>query len=436
MNSVEKTKIKEEKSEMKTLKKFAAVLLLIAALCPVLVFYPAAADADADIIWWSDGSAYEQFQVKGELKTGKNNVLVNDGYLRFNAERAGYYAIDITVDPSESKRGAGFDLIKIDSENKADFVFTDMGVSLWINEVDDGNGFKGMVFYIDKPGTYYARINGTEHIGDKYIEDIKFGCTADVRFLGDFVSVSFNKDTLTIGSDLGGIWHESPKVVGCPCTYTFSDGNTYSGGIIGSVDKLASGNRTLSFNISNGPDIEVTVTLETIVDSIEEVVLPDGYLPSRMYHFDPHELMTDSHFCDVTFIHPEYVELHFKDGTVKKATLDSTETWFENCNNFSCAGEDHFIYSEYLFIEDSKLVYRLSVDNIDIYEEPVKNTVSRISDFKKYLSEVHGLLKSIHIGSLDDTAESIKTVSGEIFDLTKSYIEYLRFIDSKNITAI
>ena len=130
------------------------------------------------------------------------------------------------------------------------------------------------------------------------------------------------------------------------------------------------------------------------------------------------------------------MELHFKEGTIKKATLNSNENWLENCNNFSCGGEDHYIYSGYCFYEDGKLEYSISIDNIDIYEKPVKNTVSRISDLKTYISEVCRLLKFIHFGSLDDTAESLKTVSGEIYNLTKTYIEYLRFIDGKNITAI
>ncbi len=418
---------------MKTLKKSAAVLLLIAALCNALVFYPAAADTDVDTVFWSVWNGSEQvltpFTVKGELKTGKNDVMVNDGCLSLHAECSGYYAIDIT---SPSEKGVLFEVATIDSKNKANNVFSTYGCCMWIDDVDDGKGFNGIIFYIEQPGTYYIRFSYEEYIDGKYVTEDIFACSADVRFLGNLISVSAGKNPLYIGTDISLVWpYEDYHTVGFGCTFVFSDGITYPGGNIGVVDKLAPGKRTLSFELSNGPEIEMQVNLASLIDSVEEVVLPDDFTPARIYRFDPDDYQGYSS----NFSRPGYLELHFKDGTAKKVALDSTETGTECWKSFRYGGKDHSVYS-YIHYPGDGEVFSISVDDIVVYEKELKRVSSGVSDLMTFLLEVSELLKSVHTGSPDNTAKNISAVSCEIYNLTKAYIQYLRFIAENDIAII
>ena len=437
MSSVEKYQRGE--IEMKTLKRITAIILFIAALCPMFVFSCAAAYVDD--VWWSECNGFEEnlYPVIGELLTGQNDVLVNDGCLVFNAKNSGYYSISITVDPSESKRGAGFEIATIDDDNEANVVFSNGGPCLCIDEVDDGKGYKGIIFFINKPGTYYARFTYDEYINNKCVIGDIFACSADIRYLGDIVSVSFGKDPLYIGKDISLVWpDEDYHTVGFRCTFTFSDGNTYLSGSCGRVDELTSGKRTLRFSLSNGPSIEIKVNLASLMDLLEEIVLPDDFTPTIIYHFDPHYITAYSYASGKSFSHPEYFEMTFTDGSVKRIPFDMEDATHDRCHFvFSLGGEDHSTWAYYILDDyGNNYVYRVLVDDICFFDIPANTVSSCASDFNVFLSEARGILKSLRADFFIDTVKSAVAVSHEMLNLTKSYIKYLRFIVRNNITVI
>ncbi len=398
----------------------------------------AADTADIEEVMWhalsggEEGDGYRALPVRGELSVGENNVNVNDGCLSFYAEKSGYYAIVETVDPSESKNGATFDIAAVDSENKANFIFSTNGPRLSINEVNDGNGYKGIVFYIDEPGTYYFRFYDEDYIDGKYVETDIFSCSEEIRYLGDLVSASFGKDTLYIGKDIDSTWGD--RSVDFRCDLSFSDGNTYSSGLLGSVDELEPGDRTISFSVSNGPSVAVNVKLAGLTEKIEKIVFPDDFTPAVTYHFEPIYNGVSSR----TYSYPEYVELHFTDGSVKKVDFDSDEKWVECSSSFTLGSDNqyHYIKTEYVYMSETEVMFLVNLDGVRVDEMPVKHISPSNSDFGTYLSNAGGLLKFLRTGSLVDTLGNIGFVAGALLGLTKNYFKYLGFITEKRVESV
>ena len=420
---------------MKTVKRLLVATLVIAAIFSAFAFSAAAADTAGTVFWsvWSgieEGSVYKPFAVKGEISTGTNNVNVNDGCVSFDAESSGYYAMVITVDPSEQKSGVAFDLATADSENKADCFFSTYGPGEWIDIVEDGNGYSGIAFYIDNPGTYYFRFYYEDYIDGKYITNEIFGCSADLRFLGDFVSVSLGKDPLYLGTDVASVWGDN--VVCFNCDLSFSDGNTYSCGMFGDIDELAPGERKLSFNISNGPEIRTGVNLISLAETVEKIVLPDDFTPAVTYHFS-------GNICDLydrTYSYPEYVELHFGNGTVKKVEIKTSEYWLVCSGGFTLDGEEHYVETKYVYIDETEWVFRVLIDGVCFDEKPVKNDSSFVSDLTAYFAGVKRLVPSVHSGSISDAVSDFGTAALLFRSLTKALMDYFCFVLDNRIAFI
>lgn len=425
---------KKEKSEMKTVKRLLVPVLVLAA---ILSAFASGASADGtDTVFfnvWVNNTTteYKPFPVRGELSVGRNDVTVNDGCLRFEAENAGYYAID--VDSSETDRYICFDISETDGENKEKrSVFSTNGPSTWIDTIEGADGYTGTVFYIDKPGTYYSRLYTEHYVDGEFVNGEKFACSADIRFLGDLVSVDFGKDPLCLGPDVEIIWDGDAVIFACDLT--FSAGSAYRCETIGRPDKLEAGKRTILFNISNGPDVNVNVNFITLAQKTGKIVLPAGYTPTVKYSF-PNNIL-DSY--KTAFSHPEYVELHFKDGTVKKVDLPSKDFWLECNGGFTLGEETHFVETKFSLINEKDWVFRVYIDGLLYEEMPAKITFSFLSDLSVYFSGIGQLLSSLsYTGNINGTLDNIIAVPALAGRLTKRFfIDYLFFVLGKSFSLI
>ena len=420
---------------MKTIKHLLIPVLVIAAI--LCVFASGAAADGVDSVFFFDytseeGIVYKPVPVRGELSVGKNDVTVNDGCLLFKAENAGYYAVTITEDPSETEKYAMFDLAQIGSGNKAQMVFSTNGPSTWINEIEGADGYSGIVFYIDKPGTYCSRFYNEDFVDGRHVAGEEFACSADVRFLGELVSAGFDKDPLYLGMDVANLWGDGS--VTFTCGLTFSDGNTYQCGMAGWADKFEAGKRTIRFNISNGPDVKVSANFISLTQKIDKLTLPENYTPEIIYRFSalPYETY------ERIFSHPEYVEIHFKDGTVRKVDVRSDDFWLECSGGFTLGEEEHYIETAFISIDENEFVFRIFVDGVLFEEMPVKNTSSFISDLSVYFSGIGQLLHYLrftgNIRGMIDNFTAVPALAGRLSK--KFFVDYLSFILSNGISFI
>ena len=418
---------------MRTLKRFAAIILVIAALCPVLAFYSSAAD-DIDTvffpIWDGECDIYTPFEVKGTVSLGDNTASKDDGSCwSFNAEETGYYFINC---------GCCYEIDSLRDNNLAEWVFSNDMSGAFSDGVKDGDDYYS-IFYIEKAGTYYFRFYTYSYNSTPEPDS----CLVSLVFAGDLVSLGYDKDPLYMGVDFlvedsGYNFLEGAESVRCydgnaEMLIEFSTGKICtSDSVYGIIDKWEAGKRNFKVDLSNGPEYDLEINLVRFSDSVEEAVLPDSFTPEATYHFSGN--IYETH--DTTYSYPEYVEIHFKDGSVKKVDMYFGKTWLECSDEFTFEGAKHYVETEYRFLNSESRTFCVMVDGFCIYEAPVKNKSSLVSDFKVYLSGMKQCLQSLRIGSLTDTFKNVAVVSDSMRSLTKQYLDYISFIRKNGIALI
>ncbi len=263
----------------------------------------------------------------GDLSLGKNSVTLNSGCYAFVAEKTGYYNIDTDkmTEAAEAKNMTG-NTVKTENTMMMGFpgAFYD---GLWYYAGEEMRDT--LPLYLERGDLIYARFYDIDYENDALNDG---SGVVTVNYLGEISGANFDLGDICLDDCM----IEDDRVAlkaNKPIDITFTEGQRFKKTYLsGTADSIAPGDHEMNVELTKGRGFRTKVRFYRLEDVIEKVDLPGSYIPMVSLRIGE----TSGNVA----VYPEYINVTFKDGTVRKAgrrIVSEGDNY--SVYDFNCKGE-------------------------------------------------------------------------------------------------
>ena len=402
----------------KTVKTISSALLVIAMLASFLTV--SSAFSFSKVIW-KDGLEYPCGvdsdgidSYCGELKEGKNNITVGGkNAYSFKAPEKGYY--DIAGD------FFGY-CISLKTIGNTVTEYTVVG------GYHGPSGFD--IIYLEKGEKVFLDFYNHADYDEDKDEEIEFitQSEAKVTYLGEIKSYSLKNNTVDAFENVYFYTDWSGVEFRAPITLTFTSGEKYAAYYVGSeLDNISSGKHTMYVDLFKGHGFELSFVINNFADSIEKIVLPEGFTPKALVYYDEWIRFGNEEL-------PDYIMLYFKDGTKKKALREKESHNYK----FEYKGKDCTVTGYFDISSNGKLIWIVSVEHygptdyvigtFDAVASPVTSPLDIIDYIRLLIGDLRSYIRNTEYYIKNQSlSENIDMVIDNFVQATESFIGFELF---------
>ncbi|MBO4341656.1 MAG: hypothetical protein J5870_00995 [Clostridia bacterium] len=347
--------------------------------------------------------------IRGELATGDNKISAFGRY-SFEAPETGYYLFTdvnsmlFACEASESKAAESGYRIREHVDQ----------------ECLSSGDICGDPAYFEKGKTYYLDFEAFEK-GDSP------KMTLNIKYLGEITSATLENSTVWMGQIPVEMCTYDDKgmlipLYGHPVVITFSNGETYESfdPPFGHVDSVAPGKHTFLYALCGRNETGIEINMRSFSELVDKVVLPENFVPSSAIEF------TESGDIAVSGKeNPEYIEIHFKDGTVKR--IDESSKTREYI--LPLDGSNHSLNYYYTYDFDGRILFVVLADDEYIAQyEPDYTVTSFFGGFTNYLKSIGNVIANYFRNIKMYTEEDLfkEVVIDNIVNITRNYADFCK----------